>query len=156
MALFKSHTKIDGVPLNDIISGANRVNGIELTEKGWAQIRAQVIDGGARIIRLRGRSSFQSPGHQTAMMVKAAAGGETFEWPCGAYLTGEPYHHVMMAMPVELGSDGVQWTLPQGDDEERAELDAAYAHLEVLRDETIEMGILPPVAEWVSVNPHLA
>ena len=60
-----------------------------------------------------------------------------------------------MAMPIELGSDGVQWTLPQGDDEERAELDAAYAHLEVLHDETIEMGILPPVAEWVSVNPHL-
>ncbi len=155
MALFKSHTRVDGVPLNDIISGASRVNGIELTEESWAQIRAQVIDGGARIIRLRGRSSFQSPGHQTAMMVRAAAGGEAFEWPCGAYLTGEPYHHVMMAMPVELGSDGVRWTIPQGDEEERAELDAAYAHLEVLRDETIEMGVLPPVAEWVSVNPHL-
>jgi malate dehydrogenase len=155
MALFKSQTRIDGMYLNEIISGASRANGIGLTEEGWAQIREDVIDGGARIIRLRGRSSFQSPGHQTAMMVKAAAGGETFEWPCGAYLTGEPYHHVMMAMPVELGPDGVKWMVPQGDDEERAELDAAYLHLETLRDETIDMGILPPVTEWASVNSHL-
>ena len=59
-----------------------------------------------------------------------------------------------MAMPIELGSDGVQWTLPQGDNEERAELDAACAHLEMHRNETIEMGILQPVTEWVSVNPH--
>ena len=70
---------------------AATVNGIGLDADGWAGIRQDVLDGGSRIIKLRGRSSFQSPGHQTAMMVHAAAGGSTFEWPCGAYLTGEPY-----------------------------------------------------------------
>ena len=37
------------------------------------------------------------------MMVHAAAGGSLFGWPCGAYLTGEPYERVMMAMPADLG-----------------------------------------------------
>ena len=71
-------------------------------------------------------------------------------------MTGEPYTNVMMAMPTTLGPDGVAWRLPDGDADERAELDAAYAHLQHLRDETIGMGLIPPVAEWASVNPHLA
>ncbi len=156
MALFKSQTRIDGVPLNEIIAGAAEANGVSLNQDGWAAVRRQVVDGGARIIQLRGRSSFQSPGHMTAMMVHAAAGGSSFEWPCGAYLTGQPYRQVMMAMPARLGPHGVAWSLPDGDDAERAELDAAYAHLTALRDETIAMGALPPLAAWPSVNPHLA
>ena len=156
MALFKGETRIDGVLLNDVIAGAAAVNGVGLDADGWAGIRQDVLDGGSRIIKLRGRSSFQSPGHQTAMMVHAAAGGSTFEWPCGAYLTGEPYSHVMMAMPAELGPNGVDWSMPEGDAAERAELDAAYTHLQALRDETIEMGIIPPIDEWSSVNPNLA
>ena len=77
-----------------------------------------------------------------------------FEWPCGAYLTGEPYERVMMAMPAELGADGVAWSIPKGDAAECAELDAAYAHLQALRDETIAMGILPPIAEMVVGQPE--
>ena len=156
MALYKSQTRIDGVLLNDIIADGATVNGVGLDADGWAGSRHDVLDGGSRIIKLRGRSSFQSPGHLTAMMVHAAAGGSSFEWPCGAYLTGEPYEHVMMAMPAELGSDGVAWSIPQGDEAERAELDAAYAHLQALRDETIGMGIIPPIGEWSSVNRNLA
>ena len=156
MALYKSETRIDGVLLNDVIAGAAKVNGVGLDADGWAGVRQDVLDGGSRIIKLRGRSSFQSPGHLTAMMVHAAAGGSLFGWPCGAYLTGEPYERVMMAMPAELGADGVRWSIPEGAAAERAELDAAYAHLQALRDETIAMGILPPIAEWSSVNPNLA
>ena len=156
MALYKSETRIDGVLLNDIIAGAAKVKGVGLDAEGWAGIREDVLDGGSRIIKLRGRSSFQSPGHLTAMMVHAAAGGSSFEWPCGAYLTGEPYERVMMAMPAELGPEGVGWSIPGGDAAERAELDAAYAHLQALRDETIGMGIIPPIDEWSSVNPNLA
>ena len=155
MALYKSETRIDGVLLNDVIAGAT-VNGVGLDAHGWPGIRQDVLDGGSRIIKLRGRSSFQSPGHLTAMMVHAVAGGSSFEWPCGAYLTGEPYERVMMAMPAELGADGVAWSIPKGDAAERAELDAAYAHLQALRDETIGMGIIPPIDEWSSVNPNLA
>jgi malate dehydrogenase len=88
-------------------------------------------------------------------MVRAAAGHESFEWPCGAYLSGEPYSHVIMAMPTTLGPDGVSWTLPQGEPDELAELEAAYGHLQALRDQTIELGILPPLEAWGRHNPHL-
>lgn len=155
MALFKSGIAIEGVPLNDLIRDRKTVNGVGLTPEDWKQIRQAVVDGGARIIELRGRSSFQSPGHLSALMVRAAAGGDAFGWPCGAYLIGEPYSHVLMAMPTTLGPDGVSWTLPEGDAEEMAELDAACEHLQRLRDETIEMGILPPVEQWGRHNPHL-
>ncbi|MBM4436025.1 MAG: malate dehydrogenase [Actinobacteria bacterium] len=156
MALFKGAIRIGDVPLVEILDRGRSVNGVGLTRDGWAEIRGAVVDGGARIIKLRGRSSFQSPGHLSARMVGAAAGGSAFEWPCGAYVTGRPYARVMMAMPATLGPDGVRWSLPTGDTDEQAELDAAYLHLETLRDETIAMGILPPVAEWPRHNPHLA
>ena len=155
MALFKGETRIDGVPLNEIVNAGKMVNGVGLTPSGWAELRASVIAGGARIIELRGRSSFQSPGHLSSLMVRAVAGGDRFEWPCGAFMTGDPYTNVMMAMPATLDSDGVTWSLPSGDDDERAELDAAYAHLQKLRDETIAMEIIPPVSEWGSLNPNL-
>ena len=45
--------------------------------------------------------------------------------------------------------------MPQGTDEEIAALRASYEHLGKLRDEVIEMGVLPPLADWGSVNSHL-
>ena len=156
MALYKGAIQIDGVALNDIVNGGAQANGVGLDPDGWQAIREHVLGGGARVIKLRGRSSFQSPAHLTAMMVRAACGGEPFDWPCGAFVTGEPYTNVMMAMPTTLGPGGVAWRLPEGDADERAELDAAYAHLQHLRDETIGMGLIPAVADWGSVNPHLA
>ncbi len=155
MALYKGTIRIDGVPLNDILDRGVQANGIGLTVDGWQAIRQHVLGGGARVIELRGRSSFQSPAHLTTMMVRAASSAEDFDWPCGAYVTGTPYAKVMMAMPTTLGPDGVSWSLPEGDATEQAELDAAYVHLQHMRDETIEMGLIPPVAEWASVNPHL-
>ncbi len=156
MAVFRSGIRVEDVPLVDIIEGAKEINGTGMTSDEWAAVRQSVIEGGAQIIKLRGRSSFQSPGHQSAMMVAAAAGGTPFEWPSGAYVTGERYERVMMAMPTSLGPDGVRWSMPEGEPEELAELDAAYAHLRRLRDETIEMGTLPPIAEWGAANAHLA
>ncbi len=156
MAVFRSGIRVEDVPLVDVIEGGREVNGTGMTSDEWSAVRQSVIGGGARIIKLRGRSSFQSPGHQSAMMVAAAAGGTPFEWPSGAYVTGERYERVMMAMPTTLGPDGVRWSMPEGEPDELAELDAAYAHLRRLRDETIEMGALPPLAEWGAANEHLA
>ncbi len=156
MAVFRSGIRVEDVPLVDVIEGGRQVNGTGMTSDEWAAVRRSVIGGGAQIIKLRGRSSFQSPGHQSAMMVAAAAGGTPFEWPSGAYVTGERYERVMMAMPTTLGPDGVRWSMPEGEPDELAELDAAYAHLRRLRDETIEMGALPPLAEWGAANAHLA
>ena len=40
--------------------------------------------------------------------------------------------------------------------EELAALKLSYEHLVKLRDEVIDMGVLPPLEEWVEVNPNLA
>ena len=38
---------------------------------------------------------------------------------------------------------------------EMAALDASYDHLCKMRDEIIELGIIPAVADWKTVNPNL-
>ena len=55
MAVFASTAKVNGTPLLDLI-------GTEaLPAEKWAEIQEKVTKGGANIINLRGRSSFQSP-----------------------------------------------------------------------------------------------
>ncbi len=60
MAVFASPTTIDGVKLVDVIAGKATVNGKGLTSEEWAQMQKEVTQGGAKIIELRRRSSFQS------------------------------------------------------------------------------------------------
>ena len=55
MAVFASTATVDGKPLAKLIGTP------ELTGGQWDDIRQRVIQGGKRIIELRGRSSFQSP-----------------------------------------------------------------------------------------------
>ena len=45
--------------------------------------------------------------------------------------------------------------IAEGTAEEIAALDASYAHLQVMRDEIISLGIIPPVEEWKTINPNL-
>ena len=54
-----------------------------------------------------------------------------------------------------IDGDGVHWALPEGTEGELADLEASYEHLTKMRDEVIEMGVVPPLAEWSSVNPNL-
>ena len=42
-----------------------------------------------------------------------------------------------------------------GTDDELNALKASYEHLTKLRDEVIEMGVLPPLEQWSNVNPNL-
>lgn len=152
MAVFASTALVDGRPLTDLI-GTD-----ELTQEQWEAIQAHVRQGGKKIIQLRGRSSFQSPSHQSVLMVKAVIEGQGYDWPCGTYVDSEEigFRQVMMAMETSLGSDGITWSMPTGTDEELAALKASYEHLVNLRDEVIEMGLLPPLEEWAQVNPNLA
>ena len=60
MAVFASPTTVDGVKLTDVIAGKATVNGKGLTAEEWAQMQKDVTQGGAKIIELRRRSSFQS------------------------------------------------------------------------------------------------
>lgn len=151
MAVFASTAMIGGRPLLDLIGTP------ELSEEDWHEIQSHVRQGGKKIIQLRGRSSFQSPSHHSIRMIKAAIEGGGYEWPCGTYVDS-PEHdirHVLMAMETDIGSGGVSWQMPTGTEEEMAALGASYEHLEKLRDEVIEMGILPPLADWGTVNPNL-
>jgi len=152
MAVFASTARVGGRPLLDLIGTP------ELSEEAWQEIQAQVRQGGKKIIQLRGRSSFQSPSHHSIRMIMAAIKDGGFEWPSGTYVDSpdDGIQNVLMAMETEIGSDGVTWKMPQGTDEEMAALRASYEHLDKLRDEVIAMGVLPPLADWGSVNSNLA
>jgi malate dehydrogenase len=49
-------------------------------------MKKDVTKGGAKIIELRGRSSFQSPAYLSVEMIRSVMGGEAFRWPAGTYV----------------------------------------------------------------------
>ena len=155
MAVFASPTTVDGVKLLDVIAGKATVNGKGLTEEEWKQMQVDVTKGGAKIIELRRRSSFQSPSYLAVKMIEGAMGGEEFNYPAGTYADTARYNHVMMAMPSRITSDGVYTKPVIGTKEEIANLDASYEHLQGMRDQVIAMGVLPPVEKWSELNPNL-
>ena len=145
MAVFASKALIDGKPLSKL----------PLSPEMWAQIKYKTVQGGSNIMRLRGRTSFQSPAYNAVKMIEAAMGGDKFTWPSGCYVNTPDYQNVMMAMPSVIDATGVHYTDPVGTAEELAELRASYEHLCDMRDEVIRLGIIPPVSEWHSCNPNL-
>jgi malate dehydrogenase len=151
MAVFASTAKVSGRPLTDLIGTP------ELTNDAWEEMKGKVRQGGKRIIQLRGRSSFQSPSHQSVVMVKAVIDGKGYPWPSGVYVDSKEHgiEKAMMGMETRLTREGVYWDMPAGTDDEIAALRASYDHLTKLRDEVVEMGILPPLDQWSSVNPNL-
>lgn len=149
MAVFASTAKIDGTPLKDII-------GTEaLSKEEWADMQQRVTQGGKRIIDLRGRSSFQSPSFLSIEMIRAAMGGAAFRWPAGVYVKDGEFSHIMMAMETEITKDGVTYKPVKGTPEEVEALRQSYYHLCKLRNEVIDMGIIPPIEDWNKVNPNL-
>ncbi len=149
MAVFGSHVKIAGRNLVDIVGTS------EFPEEDWEKMKLAVIQGGSAIIKLRGRSSFQSPAYLSVEMIRAVMGGEAFRYPVGAFVQTDKYHNIMMAMDTTLDKDGVHYNVPQGTPEENASLDASYEHLCKMRDELVELDIVPPIAEWKTLNPNL-
>ena len=148
MAVFASTTMVAGKPLSELI-------GTQMPEGDWADLQQRVIQGGKHIIDLRGRSSFQSPAYVSICMIAAAMGGKPFEYPAGVYVDNAEFKHILMAMETEITKDGVHYKEVKGTPEEHKKLQESYEHLCKLRDEVIEMGVLPPVAEWSKVNPNL-
>ena len=147
MAVFASQVKVDGKPLSELPLSADR----------WEEIKHNTIQGGSNIIKLRGRSSFQSPAYQAVKMIEAAMGGDKFTLPAGCYVNCDKcgYKNVMMAMPSTIDANGVSFTKPEGTAEEMAALNSSYEHLQKMRDEIISLGIIPEVAEWKTLNPNL-
>lgn len=149
MAVFGSKVKIDGRNLTDIIGTA------EFPEEEWEEMKTAVIQGGSAIIKLRGRSSFQSPSYLSVEMIRSAMGGEPFAWPAGTYVKTDKYDHIMMAMDTTIDKDGCHYTVPQGTAEENAKLDASYEHLCKMRDELVTLNIVPEISKWKEINPNL-
>jgi len=149
MAVFGSHVEIAGRKLTDII-GTD-----EFPAEEWEQMKTDVTKGGAKIIELRGRSSFQSPAQMSVEMIRSVMGGEKFRFPVGTYVSNDKYNHIMMAMDTVLDENGASYKVPQGTPEENAKLDASYEHLCHMRDELVDLGIVPPISEWNKINPNL-
>lgn len=149
MAVFGSHVEIAGRKLTDIIGTA------EFPAEEWEQMKTDVTQGGAAIIKLRGRSSFQSPAYLSVEMIRSAMGGEPFRFPVGTYVNKGKYDHIMMAMKTKLDQNGAQFELPEGLPEENAKLDASYEHLCKMRDELVTLNIVPEIGKWNEINPNL-
>lgn len=151
MAVFASNAKIAGKPLKDYMDTD------KLTKEQWEEIRTKTTKGGANIIKLRGRSSFQSPAYCSIEMIAAAMGGAEFPWPAGTFVNNDKFQNIMMAMDTKIGKDGiVTYNMPEGTPEEMAELEASYKHLVDLRNQVIEMGVIPAVEDWGTINKHFA
>ena len=147
MAVFASKVTVDGKPLSELPMDAAT----------WEEIKHNTVQGGSNIIKLRGRSSFQSPAYQAVKMIEAAMGGEKFTWPAGCYVDCDKcgYKNVMMAMPTVIDAEGVHYSKPEGTAEELAALSASYEHLCKMREEIISLGIIPEVKDWKSMNGNL-
>ena len=147
MAVFASKVKIDGKPLAEMGLSAER----------WEEIKHHTVQGGSNIIKLRGRSSFQSPAYNAVKMIEAAMGGEKFTLPAGCYVNDEKlgFKNVMMAMPTTIDATGVHYSEPTGTPEEMASLQASYEHLCKMREEIISLDIVPAVADWKKDNANL-
>ena len=123
MAVFGSHVEIAGRKLTDIIGTS------EFPVEEWEQMKKDVTQGGAKIIELRGRSSFQSPSYLSVEMIRSVMGGDPFRFPAGTYVKTDKYDHIMMAMNTTLDKNGCHYEVPQGTAEENAKLDQSYEHL---------------------------
>jgi malate dehydrogenase len=149
MAVFGSKVTIAGKPLTSLIGTS------EFPTEEWEAMKTAVTQGGAKIIELRGRSSFQSPAYLSVEMIRSVMGGEAFRFPVGTYVSNEKYNHIMMAMDTILDANGANYVMPTGTDEELAKLDASYEHLCKMRDELVTLNIVPALSEWNSINPNL-
>ena len=149
MAVFGSKVTIAGKPLTSLIGTS------EFPTEEWEAMKTAVTQGGAKIIELRGRSSFQSPAYLSVEMIRSVMGGEAFRFPVGTYVSNEKYNHIMMAMDTTLDTKGANYVMPTGTDEELAKLDASYEHLCKMRDELVTLNIVPAISEWNSINPNL-
>ena len=150
MAVFGSHVEIAGRKLVDII-GTD-----EFPVEEWEAMKTAVTQGGSAIIKLRGRSSFQSPSQLSVEMIQSVMGGKPFRFPVGTYVNSGKYHNIMMAMQTTLDQTGCHYEIPQGTAEENAKLDQSYEHLCKMRDELVTLNIVPEVSKWGEINPNLA
>lgn len=149
MAVFASTAKVNGTALSQLIGTE------KLSQEEWQNIKTRVMQGGANIIKLRNRSSFQSPAYVAVEMIAGAMGGEPFTKPSGCYVNMKEYPKLMMAMETRLDADGVHCLPTIGTAEEMQALSQSAQHLQKMVDQIVSMGIIPVAEEWNKLNPNL-
>lgn len=149
MAVFASTAKVNGTALSQLIGTE------KLSQEEWQNIKTRVMQGGANIIKLRNRSSFQSPAYVAVEMIAGAMGGEPFTKPSGCYVNMKEYPKLMMAMETRLDADGVHCLPTTGTAEEMQALSQSAQHLQKMVDQIVSMGIIPAAEEWNKLNPNL-
>jgi malate dehydrogenase len=111
------YTRVNGIPVTELIEPDDLEKLIDRTRKG----------GGEIVSLLKQGSAFYAPGASVAKMVEAILKDEKRVVPVSAYLRGEyGYHDIFLGVPVLLGKNGVEkiMELPLTDDEKTA-LDAS-------------------------------
>lgn len=149
MAVFASTAKVNGTALSQLIGTE------KLSQEEWQNIKTRVMQGGANIIKLRNRSSFQSPAYVAVEMIAGAMGGEPFTKPSGCYVNMKEYPKLMMAMETRLDADGVHCLPTIGTAKEMQALSQSAQHLQKMVDQIVSMGIIPAAEEWNKLNPNL-
>ena len=122
---YGAHGEVMAVFTSKALIDGRPMSKIPLSPEMWEMIKYKTIQGGSNIIKP------------------------------GCYVKSEIYRNVMMAMPTVIDGTGVHYTMPDGTKTEMADLQASYEHLCAMRDEIIELGIIPPVADWKTLNPNL-
>ena len=56
---------------------------------------------------------------------------------------------------LSIDRNGLAYKEVAGTPKEQAELEQSYKHLCTLRDEVIEMGVLPPIDKWHDLNNNI-
>ena len=107
MAVFVSTTKIDGIPLTDLIGTS------KLTDQEWADLR-YVLPRVEPI--LSGCAALLLPESivQLGRMIRATMGGKAFRWPSGCYVNIPGFEHIMMGMETTLDKNGVSFDEVKG------------------------------------------
>ena len=82
-------------------------------------------------------------------------GGAPFRWPAGTYVSDGKFNHIMMAMETSITKNGISYKQVEGTPIEEEELENSYKHLCKLRDEVIEMGIIPAIEYQIISAPKL-
>ena len=85
-------------------------------------------------------------------MIAVVMEGTAFKCPAGMYIQDGKFGHITMAMETMITAQGITYNEVTGTSEEESELGESYTHLCKLRDEVIEMGVLPPVKELNKLN----
>lgn len=119
------YTTVSGIPVTEMIGGAELDAIVERTKAG-----------GGELVKLMGTSAWYAPGAAAAQMVETIVRDENRIFPCCALLNGEyGMKDVFLGVPVKLGAGGIVEMLElKLNKEEMALLEASAGHVRAVME----------------------